>query len=62
MAGRNLKFMLAKYFVFLQGYLLKKEKSAEFCIRLAAQVTKSYFRRLPAIERFYRETKFTLLK
>jgi len=28
----------------------------------AAQITKSYFRRLPALERFYRETKFSLLK
>ena len=44
MAGRNLKYMLAKYFVFLEGYLLKKGKSAEFCIRLAAQVSKSYSR------------------
>ena len=28
----------------------------------AAKVTKSYSSRLPALERFYRETKFTLLK
>ena len=28
----------------------------------AAKVTKSYSRRLPALERFYRETKFSLLK
>ena len=28
----------------------------------AAQVTNSYSRRLPALERFYRETKFSLLK
>ena len=28
----------------------------------AAQVTKSYFRRLPALERFYWETKFSQLK
>jgi len=27
----------------------------------AAMLTKSYFRRLPALERFYRETKFSLL-
>ena len=26
-----------------------------------AQGTQSYFRRLPALERFYRETKFLLL-
>ena len=26
----------------------------------AAQVTKSYSRRLPALERFYRHTKFSL--
>ena len=28
----------------------------------AAKVTKCYFRRLPALERFYWETKFLLLK
>ena len=28
----------------------------------AAKVTKSYSRRLPALDRFYRETKFSLLK
>ena len=29
------------------------------CEPSAAQVTKSYSRRLPALERFYRETKFS---
>ena len=28
----------------------------------AAKVTKSYSRRLPALERFFRETKFSLFK
>jgi len=28
----------------------------------AVKVTKSYSRRLPALERFYRETKFSLFK
>ena len=28
----------------------------------AAKVTKSYFRRLPALERVYQETKFSLFK
>ena len=32
-----------------------------FKLILAAQVTKSYLRRLPALARFYRETKFSLL-
>ena len=32
------------------------------CEPSAAQVTKNYSRRLPALERFYQETKFSLLK
>ena len=38
---------------------------SKFIFKLATQryhITKSYFRRLPALERFYRETKFSLLK
>ena len=55
---------------FLQTLIFRKSKiyaALDFMYLLAwepsaAQVTHSYSRHLPALERFYRETKFSLLK
>ena len=51
---------------FLQGKKIPNSKVTNYVLLVwepsVAQVTHSYFCRLPALERFYRETKFSLLK
>ncbi len=69
-------FTFIKFYAYTAGvapgmhfcHIQKKSfRIAKFYYKLAwepsiAKVTESYFHRLPALERFYRETKFSILK